>query len=123
AQKWSRAGTCRFVHAQSMALAAVPRVGSCVYFLRKRSSRTTSAPSPGAAGGTGFSSLASGTGAGEGAATAVGAGAAGNLGELGVSAIASDGSNCRPNWTDGSKKLLIAWKGTTSRSATPPNDK
>src|SRR5665213_1821684 len=89
------------------------------YFLRKRSSRTTSAPSLGLAGGLGSSVAGSGTvnakGTGEGAVTA------GNF-AAGSSGAASAASNCRPNCTDGSKKLLMELNGTTSRSGMPPND-
>src|SRR3954453_13483606 len=94
--------------------------GSADYFLRKRSSRTTSAPSLGLAG----SPPCSGAGEAEdgaGTATADGAGTAGRLAG-GASLRASEGSNCKPNCTDGSKKLLIELKGTTSRSGIPPND-
>src|SRR5258707_3812034 len=84
------------------------------YFLRKRSSRTTSAPSPGFAGSSRFSS----TGAG----TVTAARAAGRF-AAGVSVAASDGSDCKPNCTEGSKKLLMALKGTTRRSAMTPKEK
>src|SRR5260370_31325790 len=67
------------------------------YFLRKRSSRTTSAPSLGLAGSSSFSA------AGAVAVTAEGAGTAGRL-AAGVSFAASDRSNCRPDCTDGPKK-------------------
>src|SRR6266481_224798 len=83
------------------------------YFLRKRSSRTTSAPSPGFAGSSRFSSTGAGT------VTADGAGAAGRF-AAGVSVAASDGSNCKPNCTEGSKKLLMALNGTSRRSGMPP---
>src|SRR6201988_4096839 len=77
------------------------------YFLRKRSKRTTVAPSLPRGG----SSAAAGS--------AVVAGRAGDGGTAGSFAAgasaASCGSNCRPNCTDGSKKLLMAEKGTTSR--------
>src|SRR5580704_18744927 len=73
------------------------------YFLRKRSSRTTSAPSAGFSG----SSLSSDAGADR----AEAAGLAGRLVEAtplaGISAAGSAASNCKPNCTDGSKKLLI----------------
>src|SRR5882762_9360690 len=78
------------------------------YFLRKRSSRTTSAPSLGFAGSSLFSA------AGEGSATgkADGAATAGSLApDASAAASASDGSNCNPNCTDGSRKLLIAANG------------
>src|ERR1700685_355070 len=70
------------------------------YFLRKRSNRTTSAPSPGFAGSL--------SGSGD-AAAAGGAGAAGTAGRFfaGTSLGASVVSNCMPNCTDGSRKLLI----------------
>src|ERR1700730_13092442 len=92
--------------------------GSADYFLRKRSSRTTSAPSLGFAGSSSGAGDAAG---GEGTATADGAATAGRL-AAGASLTDSDGSNCRPNCTDGSKKLLMELKGTTSRSGIPPND-
>src|ERR1700704_5594052 len=85
------------------------------YFLRKRSSRTTSAPSLGFAGSSLFSV------AGVGVGNVVGAAGAGTAGRL--AAGASAGSNCKPNWTEGSKKLLIELNGTTRRSAMPPNDR
>src|SRR4249919_49046 len=74
------------------------------YFLRKRSSRTTSAPSLGFADSSAVSV--------EGAETGRPA-AAGVTGRLaaGVSAATSVGSNCRPNCTEGSKKLLMELKG------------
>src|SRR6185312_7752238 len=71
------------------------------YFLRKRSSLTTSAPSLGLAGSSAGAAVA-GAGA-AGTATADGEGAAGRL-VAGASVSVSVGSNCRPNWTDGSKK-------------------
>src|SRR3982074_982419 len=88
------------------------------YFLRKRSSRTTSAPSLGFAGFSWFS--AAGTGAG--IVTAEGAGTAGRF-AAGVSVAASEASNCRPKGTSGSKKLLMELNGTTRRSGMPPNDR
>src|ERR1700712_5359735 len=90
------------------------------YFLRKRSSRTTSAPSLGFAGSLRSSGGGEAAG-GDGTATADGAATAGRL-AAGASLTASDGSNCRPNCTDGSKKLLMELNGTTSRSGIPPND-
>src|SRR5882724_1420527 len=96
--------------------------GLCVdYFLRKRSSRTTSAPSPDFTGSLVVSAGGAEIGAAE--ATAEGAGAAGALVAGASLGTASAGSNCRPNWTEGSKKLLMEWKGTTSRSGIPPNDR
>src|SRR6266404_6061022 len=88
------------------------------YFLRKRSSRTTSAPSHGFAGSSWFTAA----GAGKGVVRAEGAGNAGRL-AAGVSVAALDGSNCKPNCTDGSKKLLMELNGTTRRSGMPPNDR
>src|ERR1700756_337695 len=73
------------------------------YFLRKRSSRTTSAPSPGFSSDSASSTVWVGTDVDNGAVTW----AAGRF-VAAASAMASDGSNCRPNWTVGSKKLLIA---------------
>ena len=62
--------------------------------------------------------------AGSGQPAAPGAGGtAGRLAEAGVSAAVSAGSNCRPNCTDGSKKLLMELNGTTRRSGMPPNDR
>src|SRR5262249_35572121 len=87
------------------------------HFLRKRSSRTTSAPSPG------FSASAGSLGgAGDGAGSADDAGSAGTFlgSEWGAT---SDGSNCSPNCTEGSKKLLMALKGTANRSGMPPNER
>src|ERR1700722_3566715 len=92
------------------------------YFLRKRSSRTTSAPSPGFAVGSSLLStsvLASATDAGTGRPVA--AGTAGSFAG-GVSATASAGSNSTLNPTDGSEKLLMALNGTTRRSGMRPND-
>ena len=66
--------------------------------------------------------LAFGGGLGAATGRAEGAGTAGRF-AAGASAAASAGSNCRPNCTDGSKKLLIASNGTTSRSGMPPNDR
>src|ERR1700730_9229310 len=89
------------------------RLSHADYFLRKRSSRTTSAPSPGFAGSeTGRAEVT-----GEGAATAGRSVAGASF------AAASDGSNCRPNCTEGSKKLLMELNGTTRRSGIPPNDR
>src|SRR3984893_1200435 len=90
------------------------------YFLRKRFRRTTSAAPPRLVG----SSLFSGGGAGTGRAAALeeAAATAGGL-AAGASAAASDGSNWRPNCTDGSKKLLMELNGTTRRSAMPPNER
>src|SRR3954453_4109075 len=78
-----------------------PVVSRADYFLRKRSSRTTSAPS------LGFVGTSSPVAAGSVAATgkAEGAGTAGRL-AAGVSAASSLGSNCSPNFTEGSRKLL-----------------
>src|SRR3954447_7948543 len=90
--------------------AAHPARGRPDYFLRNRSSLTTSAPSPDFAG-TSRSAEAGALGT----ASAEGAGAAGRL-AAGGSAARSPGTNCRPNCTEGSKKLLIAPKGTTRRS-------
>src|SRR4051794_23815764 len=87
--------------------------GSADYFLRKRSSRTTSAPSLGFAGSSRLSGAAAA--AGEGTANADGGATAGRL-AAGAAAAGSDGSNCRPNCTDGSKKLLMELNGTTRRS-------
>src|SRR4051812_24519373 len=93
--------------------------GSADYFLRKRSSRTTSAPSLGFAGSARLSGAT--VADGEGTAKADGGATAGRL-AAGASTADSDGSNCRPNCTDGSKKLLMELKGTTRRSGIPPND-
>src|SRR5437899_3077442 len=103
----------RHVHSFYMSCADFLRAD---YFLRKRSSRTTSAPSLGFAGSSWFSATGAAT------VTAEGAGTAGRL-AAGVSVAASDGSNCRPNCTDGSKKLLMELNGTTRRSGMPPNDR
>src|ERR1700731_504075 len=96
------------------------RLRAIDYFLRKRSSRTTSAPSPGFTGSLMVSAVAE-TGTVE--VTAEGAGTAGALVAGASLGAASAGSNCRPNWTEGAKKLLMEWKGTTSRSGIPPNDR
>src|SRR3954454_8808782 len=80
------------------------------YFLRKRSSRTTSAPSPGLAAGSSRPSGAGDAAGGEATVNADGAAAAGRLAAA-ASLTDSDGSNCRPNCTEGSKKLLMALKG------------
>src|SRR6516164_630021 len=89
------------------------------YFFRNRSNRTTSAPSPGFVGSSAFGEAAA---AGGGTATDEEAGAAGRF-FAGASGAASAGSNCNPNCTEGSKKLLMAANGTTKRSGMPPNDK
>src|SRR5260370_1099550 len=86
------------------------------HFLRKRSSRTTSAPSLGLAGSSWFSA------AGAAIVTAEGAGTAGRLAAR-VSVAASDRSNCRPHCTDRWEKLLMELNGTTRRSGVPPNDR
>src|SRR5438552_12565916 len=86
------------------------------YFLRKRSIRTTVAPSLPRGGSPPFSAGGVATGRPEAGGTA------GRLAEAGISPAISCGSNCRPNCTEGSKKLLIEANGTTSRSGTPPND-
>src|SRR5271163_586876 len=85
------------------------------YFLRKRSSRTTSAPSVGLSGSSSdsFAGLGRADVAGRGAASSSSAGVA----------APSEFSNCRPNCTEGSKKLLMEAKGTTRRSGIPPNDR
>src|SRR4029077_15570215 len=88
------------------------------YFLRKRSSRTTSAPSLGLAGSASLSAAGAVAAAGK----AEGGGTAGSF-AAGVSTSASVGSNCSPNFTEGSRKLLIDANGTTSRSGMPPNDR
>src|SRR6202163_3760518 len=72
------------------------------YFLRKRSGRATSAPSPGFTGSLVVSAVAE-TGTVE--VTAEGAGTAGALVAGASLGAASAGSNCRPNWTEGSKNL------------------
>src|SRR6201999_947503 len=82
------------------------------HFLRKRSSRTTSAPPW--LGGVGSSAVSDASGAGAGAATADGAGAAGKVSP--ATSATSEVSNWRPNFTEGSRKLLMALNGTTSRS-------
>src|SRR5882757_1961831 len=82
------------------------------YFLRKRSSRTTSAPSLGLAGSSSVSAASAGTARAEEAVEV--AGTAGRL--VAAASVASAGSNCRPNCTEGSKKFLMELKGTTRRS-------
>src|ERR1700732_1573595 len=84
------------------------RLSRADYFLRKRSSRTTSAPSLGLAGSPGVSAAGAETGRAE--PTGEGAGTAGRLVAGASLAAASDGSNCRPNCTEGSKKLLMELK-------------
>src|SRR5258708_6445049 len=109
--------------------------GEDVYFLRKRSSRTTSAPSLGL--GSPSWGLSSAVSAGFSAglscplscallsafALALGAGAAAASGAGGAAAAgASPASKVRPNCTDGSRNALIAANGTTSFSGMLPND-
>src|SRR3954452_656015 len=89
------------------------------HFLRKRSNRTTSAPPW--FGAAGSSAPSAGSVAGVGTATADGAGAAGNVSA--ETSATSEVSNWRPNFTDGSRKLLMALNGTTSRSGMPPKDR
>src|SRR6476620_5459068 len=107
------------------------------HFLRKRSSRTTSAP-PLSDGLSSDLSAATGSGL---AGTLVALASLGSwrcgvrrllAGGLSVSASVSSPSssgasarlsNCRVNCTDGSAKPLIASNGMTSRSATPPKER
>src|SRR5262249_25721423 len=119
------------------------RASSVLYFLRKRSSRTTSAPPVGLSGSSsdgvsvGSADLAAAETAGAvrgclGSATgravaispcfaaiAAACGAGTCLGSLGTSATSS---NLTPNCTEGSTKPLIAANGTPIRSGMPPND-
>src|ERR1700683_1537938 len=74
------------------------RARHALYFLRKRSSRPPSAPSVGLAGSSSpsFAGAAKADVAGNGAP-----------GSSSADAAPSVVSNCRPNCTEGSKKLLI----------------
>src|SRR5579871_3780140 len=74
------------------AVVPVENVSQTDYFLRKRSSLTTSAPSFGLSCGSGLSA----TGAGAGDITDADAGADGRFVAV-ASTAPSDGSNCRPN--------------------------
>src|ERR1700722_9404437 len=113
----------KFVIAGRADPAATPGVQRC-YFLRKRSSRTTSPPplfSLGAgsadaawAAGASIFSIAAGGDAGVGILAAA----------LGSSAAClSRDSNWKPNCTAGAKNAVPASNGTARRSGTPPNDK
>src|SRR6516225_9062645 len=112
-----------------------------LYFLRKRSSRTTSPP-PAGLSGCASEVVVAGSGlAGTGTATFTCVIALCSAGERAASeslslaaavpwpacsdacaSASAISSNCKPNCTEGSKKAFTAANGTVNRSGTPPKD-